>query len=49
MDVLEVKNSDGRDMYLTEIHEENVAYVISGCIQYEEFLKIIQEIYLKNA
>ena len=49
VDVQEMKSSDGKKAYLTRIINDNVSYFVEGVVKKEEFLKIISEIYNKNA
>lgn len=48
LDVMEVENSNSENVYLVRFEKDNATYVIDASIAYEEFEKIIQEIYLKN-
>ena len=49
INVLKIENESGTNAYLAEIEKENTAYVIYGNVELDEFLKIIEEIYLKTA
>lgn len=48
IEILEMKNEDGIKSYLVELEEKNVVYIIDGAMELEDFLKIINEIYIKN-
>jgi len=49
LEVLELEVQEGCKTFLIELKEGTAAYVLMGADNYEEFEKIIQEIYIKNA
>lgn len=49
IDIREVKREDGENAYLAKIEDNNASYFVEGVIDKEEFLKIVAEIYIKNA
>ena len=48
IEIIKAKNKDGEDILLSEISYNNVFYAVYGNIELREFLKIIEEIYIKN-
>lgn len=49
IDIEEIKETATQKNYVAEIKKDSVAYIIIGAIDYEEFKKILEEIYIKNA
>ncbi len=49
IEIIKTKNEEGKDMLLSEITYNNMSYIIYGNIELEEFLKIMEEIYVENA
>ena len=48
IEIIKTKNEEGKDTFLSEILCNNVFYVVSGNMEIDEFLKIVEEIYIKN-
>lgn len=48
IEIIKTKNEDGEDTFLSEILCDNVFYIVSGNMELNEFLKIVEEIYIKN-
>lgn len=49
INIVKTKDEKGNDVFLSEISYNNVFYIVSGNIEIDEFLKIIEEIYTKTA
>ncbi|MCI8852447.1 MAG: DUF4367 domain-containing protein [Lachnospiraceae bacterium] len=49
VNIQETEHKNGEEAYFTKIIEDNISYFVEGTVNKEEFLKIISEIYNKNA
>lgn len=49
IDIREMNSIEGKKAYLAKIENSDVSYFVEGIIEKEEFLKIISQIYVKNA
>lgn len=49
IDVQEMTYKNGEKGYLAKIIEDNISYFVESTITKEEFIKIISEVYIKNA
>ncbi len=48
IDIIRTQNEEEKEMLWSEISYDNVLYIVSGNVEMDEFLKIIEEIYRKN-